>query len=330
MIEIKTDRLILTPLGMKYLAEVNEYAMDIENTRYMMFLPNDSVEETIEFLESVDRDWASENQMNFELAILFEGEMVGAISITLEEENPQSAEFGWIINKRYWRKGIASEAALALMKYAKENMGVTHFYAHCDTENPGSYKTMEKIGMVRTDEYGGRKNKNSDEERREYQYEINLMEFVWRDYNPETMDFVESWLDDSAIENTGLDEGFRDFYEYWLNEDGFVIGENYWCKVVYEKDTPFAVVAISLYENSYLIMEMVVAPHLRGQGKGTKLLKELLANKEILGMGIHKCEAEIYPSNIASKKAFENAGFIYTCTHGDESGKSMTYTYVRE
>jgi len=75
---------------------------------------------------------------------------------------------------------------------------------------------------------------------------------------------------------------------------------------------------------------MVVAPHLRGQGKGTKLLKELLANKEILGMGIHKCEAEIYPSNIASKKAFENAGFIYTCTHGDESGKSMTYTYVRE
>ena len=89
MIEIKTDRLILTPLGMKYLAEVNEYAMDIENTRYMMFLPNTSVEETIEFLESVERDWASENQMNFEFAILFEGEMVGAISITLEEENPQ-------------------------------------------------------------------------------------------------------------------------------------------------------------------------------------------------------------------------------------------------
>ena len=174
MIEIKTDRLILTPLGMKYLAEVNEYAMDIENTRYMMFLPNSSLEETIEFLESVDRDWASENQMNFEFAILFEGEMVGAISITLEEENPQSAEFGWIINKRYWRKGIASEAALALLKYAKENMGVTHFYAHCDTENPGSYKTMEKIGMVRTDEYGGRKNKNSDEERREYQYEIRV------------------------------------------------------------------------------------------------------------------------------------------------------------
>ena len=53
-------------------------------------------------------------------------------------------------------------------------MGVTHFYAHCDTENYGSYKTMEKIGMVRTDEYGGRKNKNSDEERREYQYEIRV------------------------------------------------------------------------------------------------------------------------------------------------------------
>ena len=174
MIEIKTERLTLTPLGMKYLAEVNEYALDKDNTKFMMFLPNESVEETMEFLESVERDWASENQMNFEFAILFEGDMVGAISITKEEENPASVEFGWILNKKYWRKGIASEAAIALMKYAKENMGVTHFYAHCDTENEGSYRTMEKIGMVRTDEYGGRKNKGSDEERREYQYEIDV------------------------------------------------------------------------------------------------------------------------------------------------------------
>lgn len=44
--------------------------------------------------------------------------------------------------------------------------------AHCDTENVPSYKTMEKIGMHRVSESGDRKNKYSDEERREYIYEL--------------------------------------------------------------------------------------------------------------------------------------------------------------
>ena len=60
------------------------------------------------------------------------------------------------------------------------------------------------------------------------------MEYVWHDYNPKTMWYIESWLDENAIQATGLDEGFNSFYEYWANEDGFTVGENFWCKVVFE------------------------------------------------------------------------------------------------
>ena len=72
------------------------------------------------------------------------------------------------------------------------------------------------------------------------------MKFVWSDYDPETMGYVESWLDESAVKNTGLDEGFRDFYEYWAKEDGYAVGENFWCKVVFENGQPFAVIALTL------------------------------------------------------------------------------------
>ena len=44
------------------------------------------------------------------------------------------------------------------------------------------------------------------------------MEYIWRDYDPETMGFVESWLDEAAVKATGLEDGFRDFYEYWAME----------------------------------------------------------------------------------------------------------------
>ena len=74
-------------------------------------------------------------------------------------------------------------------------------------------------------------------------------------------------------------------------------------------------------------MEVLIAPQKRCQGKGTKLLKELLNSKEIIGFKIQKGEAVIYPSNIASQKAFENAGFIYHNNHKDENGDSMHYIY---
>lgn len=151
------------------------------------------------------------------------------------------------------------------------------------------------------------------------------MNFAWRDYNPETMRYIENWLDESAIKSTGLDDGFHDFYEYWANEDGYVVGKNFWCKVVFENDEPLAVIAFSLYEGIMMIMEIVVVPEKRGQGKGSELLKELLENRQIIGFVIHKSEAVIYPSNIASQKAFENAGFKYHHTH--EDGDAMYYVY---
>ena len=151
------------------------------------------------------------------------------------------------------------------------------------------------------------------------------MKFTWHDYSPETMGYVENWLDDSAVTSTGLDEGFRAFYEYWANEDGFVVGENFWCKVVFENDKPFAVIAFCQHEYKTIIMEVLIAPDKRGQGKGTALIKELLNNEKIIGFTIQKCEAVIYPSNIASQKAFEKAGFQYRNNHKDENGDTKLY-----
>lgn len=153
------------------------------------------------------------------------------------------------------------------------------------------------------------------------------MNYVWCDYNPNTMSFIENWLDESAVNSTGLDEGFRAFYEYWANEDGFVLGENFWCKVAFEDNKPFAVIAFCQHEHKTIIMEVLVTPEKRGQGKGSALLKELLNNEGILGFRIQKSEAVIYPSNIASQKAFENAGFKYHHNHKDGNGDSVYYVY---
>lgn len=170
-IEINTERLQLKPLGLVYLKTVNEYALDIENTKYMCHLPNSNEQETADFLTRADMEWEKEKPDFYEFAILYNDRQIGAVSISLEEN---TGELGWIIHKKYWRKGIAFEAAAAVVKYFFEVMGINHFIASCDSANIASYKVMEKLGMVKTGECYGRKNRSSVQESMEYHYELMM------------------------------------------------------------------------------------------------------------------------------------------------------------
>ena len=169
--EIQTKRLLLCPLGLKYLNSTFEYASDIENTKYMKYLPSDAIEETVEFLTGVEKEWQKSAPENYEFAILADGVHIGAICLCLNKDRTEG-ELGWIINKKYWHKGYAFEAAQALIEYFVGVMKMKHFIAHCDSENIASYGLMEKLGMRRVSCSGGRRNKSSSEERMEYMYEL--------------------------------------------------------------------------------------------------------------------------------------------------------------
>lgn len=170
-LEINTERLVLKPLGKKYLKSTIQYAMDYENTKYMCHLPDETVEEAEEFLANVEKEWKKEQPEFLELGVIYHGMHIGAVSVYFEN---QTGELGWIINKNYWGNGFAYEAAKALIHYVKAERQVSHFMAHCDTENTASYKVMEKLGMSRTGEWSGRRNKSASKDSLEYQYELYL------------------------------------------------------------------------------------------------------------------------------------------------------------
>lgn len=167
--EINTERLVLKPLGKKYLKSTIEYAMDHENTKYMVHLPDETVEEAEEFLTNAENEWKKKKPDFLEFAIIYNDVHIGAVSVYFEND---TGELGWIINKNYWGNGFACEAAKALIHYVKTEIKVCRFLAHCDTENVASYKVMEKLGMSRTGEWGGRRNRSASEDSLEYQYEL--------------------------------------------------------------------------------------------------------------------------------------------------------------
>ena len=93
---IKAERVILRPVQESDLEAVHEYAGDNEITM-MMFLPNETKEETEKFIRNSIADWKNENPHDREFVIVYEGKVIGGID--LENCGDGTFEIGWIVNK---------------------------------------------------------------------------------------------------------------------------------------------------------------------------------------------------------------------------------------
>ncbi len=171
-IELQTERLVLRPLGAGDLQSVHAYASDAETTAYMLRLPNRTLQQTQQFLLCAEQEWQKQSPRFYEFAITLAGRQIGAVSLYLEEEEP-AGELGWILQKRYWRQGFATEAALAVREFAR-GLGLRRLTAHCDARNIASRRVMEKIGMMLEDDSGTRVYPNTGETARELLFGIAL------------------------------------------------------------------------------------------------------------------------------------------------------------
>ncbi len=171
--EIKTERLLLRPLNISDLKTVHEYATDEANTRFMMRLPNRTIEETEEFLNLVTKEWEKTEPSFYEFAVVSNGLQIGAISVYLDERK-EMGELGWIINKKYQRRGYAAEAASAIKDFAFNILHVKKLIAQCDYRNAPSYRLMEKIGMKLESDNGVRTYTKRDESARELTYYLTI------------------------------------------------------------------------------------------------------------------------------------------------------------
>ncbi len=152
------------------------------------------------------------------------------------------------------------------------------------------------------------------------------MTYRYMDYTPEMETVIDSWLDDDGAYFTGFDEGFASFYDYWTHNPDNVLGENYWVKIICDREEPLGVVVVSFAEDVFYFAELLIAPTKRGNGIGTAAIRELLENgSDILDHTIDRAEACIYPKNTPSQKVFQNAGFRFDHAHPD--GDIWYYRY---
>src|SRR5687767_4980129 len=147
---IDTKRLILRDFRIEDWKAVHEYAANPNAVTHIPWGPN-SADQTIEFVRGAIADAARPNRRTFEFAVVLRDEdrLVGGAGLRVSGTQNRDASMGYIVNPAFWKRGIATEAAAAIVEFGFRQRGLHRIWATVDPGNPASGRVLEKIGMIR-------------------------------------------------------------------------------------------------------------------------------------------------------------------------------------
>jgi RimJ/RimL family protein N-acetyltransferase len=154
---LETDRLILREFQLSD-AEAF-FAMDSNPKvhQYLWNKPVQKIEETIEIIEFVRKQYIDNGIGRFAMISKETNEFIGWAGLKYNTEVVNNKtnfyDIGYRLGEKFWGKGYASEATFAWLKYAFETMNIKTMEAAAHTENAASNRILQKIGMQMTETY---------------------------------------------------------------------------------------------------------------------------------------------------------------------------------
>ena len=145
--ELHSDRVRLRDFRPDDIEDVFRYASDPLVTRYAGWVPHRTPYDSMAYIQRcLADDWGP---ITFAVEYLSEARVIGVVDIRILSRFWGVGEIGYTLARHYWGQGFNVEAGKLLLEYGFKHLGLRRIQAVCDTANRRSYRTMEKLGMVR-------------------------------------------------------------------------------------------------------------------------------------------------------------------------------------
>ena len=147
---LRTDRLVLRPVGEADVARILEYRNRPDVTRWLIRTEVDP--------EAFRAAWkaAADDPDDHSMAVVLDGLVIGTVSLELSDGMGQpgmptrtEAQLGYIFDPDHGGRGYASEAVAAVVDHSFGTLGVRRLTAGCFADNAASVRILEKVGMRR-------------------------------------------------------------------------------------------------------------------------------------------------------------------------------------
>ena len=122
------------------------YTRKPEVSRYMLWVPHESVSTTEAFIAECIAASERGTRLPYVLAEQGRSELIGML-----EARPAAhkVDFGYVLAPEYWGRGLMPEAIASLAAIALALPEFFRVQAFCDVENRPSQRALEKAGLVR-------------------------------------------------------------------------------------------------------------------------------------------------------------------------------------
>ena len=122
-INLETERLILRKFKIEDAEDMyNNWASDSEVTKYLSWQTHPNIEKSKEIIKSWIENYSKNDFYNWAIVLKENNQAIGSIGAAKNDDNIEMVHIGYCISKKYWNKGITSEAFERIIKFFFEEV----------------------------------------------------------------------------------------------------------------------------------------------------------------------------------------------------------------
>lgn len=141
---LESERLVLRRITVNDAKDVFAYATDPMVAKYMTFRQDQSFEDVVEFLSSIQSRMDNDNEFNWAIELRTEPGVIGSVGCKRND----GLEIGYVLRRDHWGQGYMPEAVQTVMRWALANEPGQRIWATCDIDNDASASVLIRVGMV--------------------------------------------------------------------------------------------------------------------------------------------------------------------------------------
>lgn len=153
---IETERLFMRPLK---LSDVDSFFAMNDNPQVNLYLRNPvrTKTEAALYVQKIINEYQKNGISRFGVFLKQTDELIGFSGLKFRDSEENNHinfyDLGYRFAEEHWRKGFASEAAVAWLKYGFDTMKLTTIYATAMSDNTGSNTLLKKLGFELNNHY---------------------------------------------------------------------------------------------------------------------------------------------------------------------------------
>lgn len=144
---LESKHLILRKLSEADAVDMFEYASDPDVSLHTTWEPHKSIQDSFDFIHMILEKYEKNELTDWGIIDKVSGKFIGTSGFVYVHPTHSRAEIGYALSKKYWGKGLMTEAVQEIIRYGFNVLGLNRIEARAEIQNIGSWRVMENVNM---------------------------------------------------------------------------------------------------------------------------------------------------------------------------------------